>query len=153
MRATGICILVIGGIMLLTSGINFCAYWIFEKFPNKTERALGKLYSHNHKKDVAVWSGLGKFDGPPKVAFNLKHLTKTKYMYRVNNSQYLCSYHFWQKPHKIPNDAWVIYLKAFPRISYLHHEDNCIGSFDFLAKAIIFLVIGISAIGLGTALL
>ena len=153
MKATGICILVVGGILLLISGINTCAYWIFEKFPNKTDRTLGKLYRRQHKKDVAVWSGLGKFDGAPKVAFTIKHLTKTKYLYRVKNSRYLCVYHFWRKPHKIPNDAWVIYLKTISRISYLDHDDNCIGSFGFLAKAIIFLVIGICTIGLGTALL
>ena len=153
MRATGICILVVGGVSLLISGINFYAYWIFEKFPTKTDRTLGKLYNRKHKKDVAVWTGLGKCDGPPKVAFTIRHLTKTKYLYRVNNSQYLCAYHFWRKPHKIPKDAWVVYLKTFPRISYLHHEDNCIGSFDFLAKVIISLIIGVCMIGFGIALL
>ena len=137
----------------MISGLYFCAYLIFEKLPHKTGRTLGKLCGSKYKKDVAVWTGFGKYDGPPRVAFTIKHLTKSKYLYNVNNKLYLCVFDFWRKPHKIPNNAWVIYLKAFPRISYLDNDENCIGAVDFFAKASIFLGIAICAFGLGVAFL
>ena len=153
MKIAGVCFLVLGGILLLLSGFYFCAYMIFEKSPHKTDRALGKLYGSKYKKDVAVWAGLGKYDGPPRVAFTIKHLTKTKYIYGVNNKFYLCVYDFWRKPHKVPNSAWVIYLKAFPRISYLSDDENCIGAFDFCAKAICILGTAIAVLGVGITFL
>ena len=153
MKIAGICFLILGGVLLLISGLYFGAYLIFEKLPHKTGRTLGKLCGSKYKKDVAVWTGLGKYDGPPRVAFTIKHLTKTKYLYSVNNKLYFCVFDFWTKPHKIPNSAWVIYLKAFPRISYLDNDENCFGAFDFFTKAMIFLGIAICTLGLGVAFL
>ena len=153
MKITGICFFILGGVLLLISGLYFCAYLIFEKLPHKTGRTLGKLCSSKYKKDVAVWTGMGKYDGPPRVAFTIKHLTKSKYLYNVNNKIYICVFDFWRKPHKIPNNSWVIYLKAFPRISYLDNDENCIGAFDFFAKAIIFFGIAICTFGLGVTFL
>ena len=153
MKIAGICFLIFGGILLLISGFYFCVYLIFEKLPQKTSRALGKLCRSKYKKDVAVWAGFGKYDGPPRIAFTIKHLTKTKYIYNVNNKLYLCVFDFWRKPHNVPNSAWVRYLKAFPRISYLDDEENCIGAFDFFAKGMIFLGIAICTLGLGITFL
>ncbi len=153
MKTIGICILILGGVLLSISGLYFVAYLIFEKLPHKTERTLGKLYSSKYKKDVDVWTGFGKYDGPPRIAFTIKHLTKTKYVYSVNSKLYLCALEFFRKPHKIPNNSWVVYLKAFPRISYLDNEENCIGAFDFCAKSFIFLGIAICTFGLGVAFL
>ena len=149
MKIAGICFLILGGVLLLISGLYFVAYLIFEKLPHKTDRTLGKLYSTKYKKDVNVWTGFGKYDGPPRIAFTIKHLTKTKYVYSVNNKLYLCALEFFRKPHKIPNNSWVVYLKAFPRISYLDNDENYIGAFDFVVKAIIFLVIAICTFYLG----
>ena len=126
---------------------------MWSESPHKTDRALGKLYGSKYKKDVAVWAGLGKYDGPPRVAFTIKHLTKTKYIYGVSNKFYLCVYDFWRKPHKVPNSAWVIYLKAFPRISYLSDDENCIGAFDFCVKAICILGIAIAVLDVGITFL
>ncbi|MBQ9805711.1 MAG: hypothetical protein IJW49_04300 [Clostridia bacterium] len=153
MKTAGICFLILGGVLLLISGLYFGAYLIFEKLPHKTDRTLGKLCDKKYKKDVAVWTGFGKSDGPPRVAFTIKHLTKSKYLYCVNNNFYLCVFDFWRKPNKIPNNSWVIYLKAFPRISYLDNDENCIGAFDFFVKAILFLGIAIGAFCLGVAFL
>ena len=153
MKTAGICFFILGGVLLLISGFYFIVYLIFEKSPHKTGRTLGKLYSSKYKKDVAVWAGLGKNDGPPRVAFTIKHLTKSKYLYSVNNKLYLCVFDFWRKPHKVPNSSWVIYLKSFPRISYLDNDENCIGAFDFFAKAIIFLGIAIGTFCLGVSFL
>ena len=148
-KITGICFLILGGVLLLISGLYFYAYLIFEKLPHKTGRTLGKLCGRKYKKDVAVWTGLGKGDGPPRIAFTIKHLTKSKYLYNVNNKLYICVFDFWRKPHKVPNNALVRYLKAFPRISYLDNDENYIGAFDFVVKAIIFLVIAICTFYLG----
>ena len=153
MKIIGICILILGGVLLSISGLYFVAYLIFEKLPHKTERTLGKLYSSKYKKDVDVWTGFGKYDGPPRVAFTIKHLTRTKYIYRAKNKFYICAFEFFRKPHKIPNNSWVVYLKAFPRISYLDNDENCIGAFDFFVKAIVFLGIAICTVGLGIAFL
>ena len=153
MKIAGICFLILSGFLLLISVFYFCVYLIFEKSPQKTSRALGKLCRSKYKKDVAVWAGLGKYDGPPRIAFTIKHLTKTKYLYVVNNKQYLCVFDFWRKPHKVPNSAWVRYLKAFPRISYLADDENCIGAFDFFAKGMMFLGIAICTLGLGITFL
>ncbi len=149
MKAAGICFHILGGVLLLISGLYLGAYFIFEKLPHKTDRALGKLCGRKYKKDVAVWTGFGKSDGPPRIAFTIKHLTKSKYIYIANNKLYLCIFDFWRKPRKIPDSSWVIYLKAFPRISYLDDDENPIGAFDFCAKALIFLGIAIGAFFLG----
>ena len=153
MKTAGICFIIFGGILLLISGLYFTIYLIFEKLPHKTDRVLGKLYSNKYKKDVDVWTGLGKFDGPPRVAFTIKHLTKAKYLYSVNDKLYLCAFEFWRKPHKIPNSSWVVYLKAFPGISYLDNDENCFDDFEFFTKAIIFLGIAICTIGCGFGIL
>ena len=153
MKTAGICFFILGGALLLITGLYFGAYLIFEKLPHKTGKVLGKLCNRKYKKDVAVWAGLGKNDGPPRVAFTIKHLTKSKYLYSVNNKLYLCVFDFWRKPHKVPNSSWVIYLKSFPRISYLDNDENCIGAFDFFAKAIIFLGIAIGTFCLGVSFL
>ena len=153
MKIAGICFLILGGILLLISVFYFRVYLIFEKSPQKTSRTLGRLCGSKYKKDVAVWAGFGKYDGPPRIAFTIKHLTKTKYIYNVNNKLYLCVFNFWRKPHKVPNSVWVRYLKVFPRISYLADDENCIGSFDFFAKGMIFLGIAICTLGLGITFL
>ena len=152
-KIAGICFFVFGGVLLLISGLYFMAYVIFEKKPHRTGRAFGKLCGSKYKKDVNVWAGLGKFNGPPRIAFTIKHLTKTKYVYSVNNKLYLCTFDFFRKPHETPNNSWVVYLKAFPRISYLDNDENWTGSFDFFAKSIVLLGIAIGAIGLGIAFL
>ncbi len=143
MKTAGICVLILSGILLSIAGFYFFVYLIFEKAPHKTDRALGKLCESKYKKDVAVWTGFRKIDGPPRIAFTIKHLTKTKYIYNVNDTFYLCGFDFWRKPHKVPNSAWVRYLKAFPRMSYLVDDDNCVGAFNFAGKAITFLGIAI----------
>ncbi len=153
MKTAGICFFILGVFLLLASGLYFGAYLIFEKLPHKTGRALGKLCNRKYKKDVAVWAGFGKNNGPPRIAFTIKHLTKSKYLYNVNNKLYICAFDFWRKPHKVPNCSWVIYLQAFPRISYLDNDENCIGAFNFFAKAIIFLGIAIGAFCLGVTFL
>lgn len=153
MKTTGICFFILGGVFLLISGLYFVAYLIFEKLPHKTGRTLGKLCNRKYKKDVPVWAGLGKYDGPPRIVFTIKHLTKSKYLYNVNNKLYICVFAFWRKPHKVTTNSWVIYLKAFPRISYLDNDENCIGAFDFVVKAIILFVITILAFCLGFAFL
>jgi len=153
MKISGICFLICGIALLLISGLYFYAYVVFEKFPHKTDRALGRLCSGKYKKDVAVWAGLGKNDGPLRVAFTIKHLTKTKYLYRVNNKLYPCVFDFWKKPSQIPYNSWVIYLKAFPGISYLDDDENYFGAIDFFVKAIVVLVTAICALGLGIAFL
>lgn len=151
MKIAGICFLILGVILLLISGFYFWTYQIFEKHPDKTGKALGKLYDKKYKKDVAVWTGFGKYDGPPRIAFTIKNLTKSKYIYCVNNKLFLCTYSFFRKPHKVPTNSWVVYLKCFPRISYLKDEENCIGAFDFCANAMIFLGIAIGAFGIAVA--
>ena len=153
MKIAVICFFILGAVLLLISGLYFCVYLIFEKLPHKRGRTLGKLCGSKYKKDVALWTGFGKYDGPPRVAFTIKHLTKSKYLYSVNNKFYFCVFDFWRKPHKIPNNSWVIYLKAYPRISYLDNDENCIGAVDFLAKASIFLGIAICTFCFGVVFL
>ncbi len=153
MKTAGVCFLILGSVLALISGLYFGIYLIFEKLPHKIGRTLGKLCGSKYKKDVAVWKGLGKHDGPPRIAFTIKHLTKTKYLYSVNNKFYFLTFDFWRKPNKIPNCSWVIYLKAFPRFSYLDNDENCFGSFDFLVKAITILGIAVCAVGSGVAFL
>ena len=153
MQTAGICFIILGGVLLLASGFYFWVYWIFEHSPQKTDRTSGKLCSRKYKKDVDVWTGFGKYDGPPRIAFTIKHLTKSKYLYRVNDMLYLCTFEFWKKPHKIPNSTLIKYLKAFPRISYIADSENCVGAFNFFAKAILFLGIAICTSGLGVTLL
>ena len=52
MKILGICILIFSGIFVLISVIYFIAYFVFEKLPDKTSKAFGKLYNRKYKKDV-----------------------------------------------------------------------------------------------------
>ena len=153
MKTAGICFLILGGILLLLAGFYYCVYLIFENHPHKTSRTLGRLSKSKYKQDVHVWGGLGKYDGPPRIAFTIKHLTKTKYIYNVNNKLYACTFDFLKKPRHVPSTAWVTYLKAFPGISYLSDSENYTGTIDFLGKAMCLLGIAICSIGFGIALL
>ena len=149
MKTAGICFLILGGVLLLISGFYYGVYLIFEKLPHKTERALGRLCRSKYKKDVPVWTGLGRYDGPPRIAYYIKHLTKTKYVYRVDKKLHRCAFNFLRKPSKVPEVCWVIYLKAFPRISYLENEENCMGADGFWGKALIFFALTLFALGVG----
>ena len=153
MKIAAICFFIFGGIMLLVAGFYFICYTIFEKYPDKTGRILGRLYDSNYKKDVKVWGGFEKGNGPPRIIFTIKHLTKTKYVYRVGDKLYLCTFDFWKKPHKVPNCCWVVYIKAFPRISYLDSNENHVDGLDYFLNALIVLFIAIGAICLGIAML
>ena len=148
MKIAGICLLILGGALLLKSGLYFVAFLIFEKMPHKAGRTLGKLCGRDYKKDVKVWARWGT-----RLTFTIKHLTKSKYLYCVNNKLYICGFDFWRKPHEVPSHLWVIYFKAFPRISYLEDDENCIGAVAFVVKAITSSVTAISAFCLGVAFL
>lgn len=143
MKIAGICSFVLTGILLLIAGFYLGAYLIFEKLPHGTGRTRGKLCGKKYKKDVPVWGGGYKI--PPRIVFVIKHLTKSKYIYTVNNKSYRCGFDFWKKPHEIPDTTWVIYLKAFPRISYLGHDENYVGAVVFLVKALTFFGIAMGA--------
>ena len=151
MKIIGICILFVGGILLLTSVTHLVAYIIFEKFPHKTARAFGKLWCGEYKKDVKVWFWKGQCS--PRVAFIIKHLTKTKYLYKVNDKSYLCACEFLKKPSKVACGSWVVYLKAIPSISYLDNNENYIGALDVFLKGIIFFLIAACVLCLGIVFL
>ncbi len=67
MKIAGICFFILGGVLLLISGLYCGAYLIFEKLPHKTGRTLGKICGSKYKKDVAVWDGFGECDGPREL--------------------------------------------------------------------------------------
>ena len=152
MRTAEICFFILGGVLLLIAGFYFAVYTVFEKFPQKTDKTFGRLYDSKYKNDVAVWGGLGKGDGPPRIVFTIKHLTKTKYVYRVGDKLYLCTFAFWRKPSKVPSCCRVVYIKNFPRISYLDSDENYFDGMDYFMRALMILFIALGAIGLGLAL-
>lgn len=103
----------LGVILIFIGCFAFAVYIIFEKFPQLTEKTGATLRERKHKKDVVIHVRRG-----PDM--HIDHLVKAVYTYRVGEKHYVKRYThlhctFNQTPKSIP----IVYLKKFPKISYV----------------------------------
>ena len=81
-----------------------------------------------------------------KVGAKIKDLSKSVYEYRVNGKTYKVSYVQFVPAGCMAFMEKVVYIKAFPRISYVESETN---SPDFLINAFSALIIAVMLVILG----
>lgn len=136
-----ICFIGLGAVLFLISAVFFAIGAVFTRFPGKTDRAPGRLVKYKYKKDVPVYEK--KYRGAPgRRAGTIHHLTMARYVYTVNGRVYRAKCSFMFRPKHVPDNPWIVYLKRFPRISYVKTDDG-LGANAFLAKGLLFALLGL----------
>ena len=101
------------------------AYVVFHFMPHLTDKIGGTVVDKKHKRDVVIRTRRG-----PDI--KVDHVTKGVYEYKVGEKYYYKKYTHWyttfnQAPYMIP----IIYIKRFPKISYVN-LDTAIGDLSYL---------------------
>ena len=129
--------ILLGVLILITSGALFTIYVIFEHSPQLTGRTGSTLVETKHKSKKTFW-GRGSH-------VTVKDVTLGYYTYKVNGKTYRKkSTEYFTKPKQMPYSIPIVYLKCFPRISYVN--DHGIGTLAYLIPAILFAVCAVSII-------
>ena len=98
---------------LILSGYFLSAYVVFHFMPHLTDKTGATVVKKKHKRDVVIRTRRG-----PDI--KVDHVTKGVYEYKVGEKYYYKKYTHWyttfnQAPYMIP----VIYIKRFPKMSYI----------------------------------
>lgn len=142
----GIIFLSASGVLFIISLYYFYLYSVFEHKPDKICKTSGRLIRLKHKKNVPVY-GRRRPDGPIRILFIIKDLSRGSYEYTVNNKKYKARYTKHSRANEMPLVADVIYLKNAPRIAYVKTvtDSHTFGFYSFGA-----LMVGIMTSVLGT---
>ena len=139
----------IGGVSLIASLLLFILHLIFEHKPEKLGKSRGFLKSTKQKNNVPVYERSSP-KAPRHLAMIIKNMSRSVYEYEVNGRKYRVKYTEPVKASQMPITATVVYLKRFPRISYVKTDTNShnfgIYAFAALVIAIISVLGGMSAI-------
>ena len=139
----------IGGGALIISALFFVLHLIFEYNPERLGKSRGFLKSTKQKSNVSVYERSSP-KAPQRLTMIIKNLSKSVYEYEVNGRKYRVRYTDPVKASQMPITATVVYLKRFPRISYVETDTNShnfgIYAFAALIFAIVAVLGGISAI-------
>lgn len=136
-----LCFIGLGVVFFLISAACFAIGAVFTRFPGKTARTPGRLVKYKYKKDVPVYEK--KYRGAPgRRSGTIRHLTVARYVYTVNGRDYRVRCSFMFRPKRVPDNPWIVYLKRFPRISYVKTDDG-LGANAFLAKGLLFALLGL----------
>ena len=139
----------ISAILLVVSVCYLLLYIIFEHKEHMLRRTTGTLKSLKRKKDVLVWGRNGS-NGPLRVVAKIKDWRKGTYVYTANNKSYKTHLFSYDDPSGVPYMVQIIYLKIFPKISYVKTDTNFnffeIYSFAAFAGAVCFITMGIFCI-------
>ena len=139
----------IGGVSLIASLLLFILHLIFEHKPENLGKSRGFIKSTKQKNNVPVYERSSP-KAPRRLTMIIKNLSKSVYEYEVNGKKYRVKYTEPVKASQMPLAATIVYLKHFPRISYVKTDTNShnfgIYAFAALVIAIISVLGGISAI-------
>ena len=139
----------IGGVSLIASLLFFILHLIFEHKPEKLGKTRGFIKNTKQKNNVPVYERSSP-KAPRHLSMIIKNLSKSVYEYEVNGRRYRVRYTEPVKASQMPLTVWVVYLKLFPRISYVDADTNShnfgIYAFAALMLAVVFVLGGISAI-------
>lgn len=102
----------VGILFLAGFAMNFTAWYVLRKSPEKVGRVGAKLDLVKHKKDVMVKAGLNS-------SGVIKDLTKGTYIYTVGDKTYRIRDDFIGTPRQTPRHVPVVYWKAFPRFAFI----------------------------------
>ena len=139
----------IGSASLITAAVLFILHLVFEHKPENLGKSRGFIKSTRQKNNVPV-SERSSPKAPRRLTMIIKNLSKSVYEYEVNGRKYRVRYTDPVKASQMPITATVVYLKRFPRISYVETDTNShnfgIYAFAALIFAIVAVLGGISAI-------
>ena len=139
----------IGGVSLIASLLLFILHLIFEHKPENLGKSRGFIKSTKQKNNVPVYERSSP-KAPRHLSMIIKNMSKSVYEYEVNGRRYRVRYTEPVKASQMPLTVWVVYLKLFPRISYVEADTNShnfgIYAFAALMLAVVFVLGGISAI-------
>ena len=139
----------IGGVSLIASLLLFILHLIFEHKPEKLGKSRGFLKSTKQKNNVPVYERSSP-KAPRHLAMIIKNRSRSVYEYEVNGRKYRVKYTEPVKASQMPITATVVYLKRFPRISYVETDTNShnfgIYAFAALMLAAVFVLGGVTAI-------
>ena len=139
----------IGGVSLIASLLLFILHLIFEHKPENLGKSRGFIKSTKQKNNVPVYERSSP-KAPRRLTMIIKNLSKSVYEYEVNGKKYRVKYTEPVKASQMPLAATVVYLKHFPRISYVKTDTNShnfgIYAFAALVIAIISVLGGVTAI-------
>ena len=110
---------------MIISGYSLGAYVVFHFMPHLTDKTGATVVAKKHKRDVVIRTRRG-----PDI--KVDHVTKGMYEYKVGEKYYYKKYtHYYttfkQAPYMIP----IIYIKRFPKISYVN-LDTSLGDISYL---------------------
>lgn len=139
----------VGGLSLAVSLLFLILHLIFEHKPEWLGKSRGFIKNTKQKNNVPVYERSSP-KAPRRLTMIIKNLSKSVYEYEVNGKKYRVKYTEPVKASQMPLTVWVVYLKLFPRISYIEADTNShnfgIYAFATLVIAIISVLGGISAI-------
>ena len=139
----------IGSASLITAAVLFILHLVFEHKPENLGKSRGFIKSTKQKNNVPVYERSSP-KSPRRLTMIIKNLSKSVYEYEVNGRKYRVRYTEPVKASQMPLAATVVYLKHFPRISYVETDTNShnfgIYAFAALIFAIVAVLGGISAI-------
>ena len=122
--------LILGLLILVLSGALLAVYIIFTRYPHLTGKTGSTLVSTKHRDKETVFGQLGS-------RFTVRDITTGFYTYKVGDRTYKKkNKQYFTKPKQMPYSIPIVYLKRFPRISYVN--DSGIGALAYLIPAIIF---------------
>ena len=139
----------IGGVSLIASLLLFILHLIFEHKPENLGKSRGFIKSTKQKNNVPVYERSSP-KAPRRLTMIIKNLSKSVYEYEVNGRKYRVKYTELTSASQMPLSVQVIYLKCFPRISYVETNTN---SHNFGIYALVALMLAVVAVlGGGTAI-
>ena len=139
----------VSGLSLIISLMFFILHLIFEHKPEGLGKTRGYIKNTKQKNNVPVYERRSP-KAPRHLTMIIKNLSKSIYEYEVNERKYRVKYTEAVKASQMPLTVWVVYLKLFPRISYVETDTNShnfgIYAFAALMVAAVFVLGGVSAI-------
>ena len=126
-------VLIIIGLLFFALGLVLVGiYLIFARFSKLTNKTFATLKHSEHLKNVHL-----RHSSKP-----VQNYTKCIYLYTVNNRTYKKRTEFHRTPGQVPFKIPTVYIKFFPRISYLDHSYD-LGPVLYLICGIAFIILAI----------
>ena len=118
---------VIGGILLLASGIFYWLYRFFEnekKNKDKLKKTGAYLASVKYKRDVPVYGTTpGRGLSSLRLEMIIKHRSRGRYEYIVDGKKYCIRHELFVTKRQMPYMVPVVYMIRFPRIAVIRDEN------------------------------
>ena len=120
-----IVLFILGGTLLLASGVLYWLHRFFEnekKNKDKIKKTGAYLASVKHKTDVPLY-GKNHLGGGPTHVYIIKHLSRGRYEYIVDGKKYRIRHEMFVRKREMPYMIPIVYMIRFPRIAIIRGEN------------------------------